>query len=741
MATWMKIGIVALLLVLTQTTPGLGQITTSQGEIPSAKPQPLSEADNIRRKALKKFALGLIHQKQDHLLAALHAFEDSLAIDPQAIPVYKELVPLYLTFDRRKEAMEACKNVLKISPEDYRVRIIYAKQLRSEGKSLEAIAELDKALKHPDIQKKNDLYYRSLAILADLCEQTDSHESAAEYYFRSGKALESTLSWFKANPYQEEEMRTQCAVLYEKSGKLFVGVKDYANALKAFSQAQKAYPKVAARLNLNLAQVCNAQKNYTHALKFVDAYLRFLPADVDPYELKISLYRKLKREDEIIPWLKKTTKLDKHNLDLLSLLGNEYQRANQPDEAESVYLTLVSKSSKAGYLKQLFELYTKEPRFGFPVALRFVNKTFARARSKEATETSVELARTLLTILREDTQLSRQLVKCAWDKKQLSELEFETLNVLAVLADEGDQPEQAERFYRAALSDVTQDREALVYGGLLRVLWKSHKYSEIINVAKVGLEKADATNRLLFRSYLARAHGQLGEFESALKEADQAIRLATETNRLNIENLKVRLFVLAGRTKDAEKACFDLLKKYEGRGDVLDVRHMLSNVYSESGNFSKSEEQLKLILKADPTNATAFNDLGYLWADQNKNLPEAEKYIRRAIELDFELNRSPIGVETEPYEENAAFIDSLGWVLFRRNKLEEAKKELERATKLPGGEDPVIWGHLGDVYFRMEQKREAGRAWQKALRLYQQNVRKKDHRYDDLKAKIQQLIP
>ena len=51
-----------------------------------------------------------------------------------------------------------------------------------------------------------------------------------------------------------------------------------------------------------------------------------------------------------------------------------------------------------------------------------------------------------------------------------------------------------------------------------------------------------------------------------------------------------------------------------------------------------------------PDDAGAMNDLGYLWADQDKNLQRARRMIRKAV-------------DAEP--DNAAYRDSLGWVLFR----------------------------------------------------------------------------
>ena len=80
-------------------------------------------------------------------------------------------------------------------------------------------------------------------------------------------------------------------------------------------------------------------------------------------------------------------------------------------------------------------------------------------------------------------------------------------------------------------------------------------------------------------------------------------------------------------------------------------------------------------------NPTALNFLGYLLADHNRRLDEAEGLIRRAV-------------EQEP--DNGAFLDSFGWVYYRLGRLQEARLKLERAALLSG--DSVVHEHLGDVY-------------------------------------------
>src|SRR5262249_41280628 len=134
------------------------------------------------------------------------------------------------------------------------------------------------------------------------------------------------------------------------------------------------------------------------------------------------------------------------------------------------------------------------------------------------------------------------------------------------------------------------------------------------------------------------------------------------------------------------------------------------------------------------------NDLGYLYADRNKNLPQAEKLIRKALDLDRKLQQGTFLDSKGPAPlDNAAYVDSLGWVLYRQGKLEEARKELERAIKLPQGDDPVMWDHLGDVYKAQKEMAKANAAWKKAKDLYEAGARRKsEDRYKALLEKLKQ---
>src|SRR5262249_28055204 len=142
----------------------------------------------------------------------------------------------------------------------------------------------------------------------------------------------------------------------------------------------------------------------------------------------------------------------------------------------------------------------------------------------------------------------------------------------------------------------------------------------------------------------------------------------------------------------------------------------LSGVYIEMNEVDKCAEQLQTLLKKHPDNATYNNDLGFIWADHDKNLDEAEKMIRKAIEEDRK-QRKENAAELTPDEDkdNAAYIDSLGWVLYKKKQYAEAKKYLQNATKEKDGQHVEILDHLADVHMALGEKTEAVAIWKKAL--------------------------
>ena len=175
-----------------------------------------------------------------------------------------------------------------------------------------------------------------------------------------------------------------------------------------------------------------------------------------------------------------------------------------------------------------------------------------------------------------------------------------------------------------------------------------------------------------------------------------------------LKNSKEDLNVLLAISRIYEKAkLFDKAIEYIDQANLLadtDSSHLnilftYGSVYERAKEYEKSEAKFREILSIDSENSSALNYLGYMFADRSVNLDEAHDMIQRALDL-------------EP--ENGAYLDSLGWVYFRQNKLELAAKYLERSLEQYQN-DPIVHTHLGDVYYRQGRIKEAQHHWNQGL--------------------------
>jgi tetratricopeptide (TPR) repeat protein len=730
----------ALLLI---ALPLEAQVVLEDRPRPFVPLRPESKAQKDRREALKLYALGLLCERDDRLLEALRTYEKAAALDPDAAPVLRAQIPLYLALDRATESLAATKKVLELDPDDYETWYVYARQLRGLGQPNEAREALLHALACSEVKAHPEAAQQIYTELGTIYESTEEWLKAAEALTSAVKILDHPEALEEIGPVSRERILIRAGETYERIGRIYLKAGRPTEAVAAYRKAQERFPDGARRLNYNLAQVCRQQSQWQQALTYLDAYLSLQPQGTEPYEMKIGLLDRLGRDAEALPWLEQASQADPHNLGLKLLLARQYVRGGRTAPAERLFFEIGGAAPSAEVYRELFHLYRDDPRKGTEEAVSLFNRVLDKAEKKEgaASVTAAAQAKAILAALRQDDALAKDLVRAALTQVERTSLRPQTLYFLAVLADRNRQPDEAEGLFRHCLRDLSPDNQAAVYGGLLRTLWKARKYEAMVTVCQEGLRRAKGSARLLFHNDLAKAYAALGRMDHALAEADHALALADGQRQLPMRLLRVRLLTIGERFDQAETECLKLLEEFTGPGEGLEIRSLLSGVYSAARNYAKAEAQLGLLLKADPNNATANNDLGYLWAEQGKNLAEAEALIRKALELDRRNRKSPLGPQSEEDDrDNAAYIDSLGWVLFRRGQVEEAREQLEKAVALPDGDDPAIWDHLGDIYQRLGMAEQARNAWRRALTLIERDQRRRsDHRHDDLVRKLKLL--
>lgn len=338
-------------------------------------------------------------------------------------------------------------------------------------------------------------------------------------------------------------------------------------------------------------------------------------------------------------------------------------------------------------------------------------------------------------------------------KEKKVQLSYNAAYVLALTAGEDKDLSASEAFFRICMNAAAklQSPQRLLesYGGLIDVLYEAKKYPEAANVCRelLELKTDDGKPRIVIRAFtnrfgeydfieddafdsakrlrpgvhrlLIQAMAKQGKFDQALKLVDNLIKATDHWQERALRGWVLRE---AGQYADAAKVYEEVINRVqkdtdidaEDRDQAEDrYRYILSNVYVDMRQIDKAAEQLQTLMKKKPDEPGYLNDLGYIWADHEMKLEEAEKMIRRALELDAKRRKDdPELKETE----NGAYLDSLGWVLFKQKRSKEALKELLKAVEDKAAQHIEIFDHLGDVYLSLGDRAKALDAWRQGLK-------------------------
>ena len=380
----------------------------------------------------------------------------------------------------------------------------------------------------------------------------------------------------------------------------------------------------------------------------------------------------------------------------------------------------------------------------------------------DLTDTDTMQAR--LTELIKDESAAKRMATIAADIQKAADegdrpFKLNASIVLAKIAHNVKDYETAELFYDVAAQDATKLRSGskmlLAYEGLLDLYWDQKKYKSVEDVCQKLMEakgeELDKAKPFVLEK-LVQAKAKQGDTDEALKMAESLVNL--DKGGWYFLQLKGWVQREAGDFDDAIETYGTVLDRLDESDTLKDdlktklkrnVNYLMSGLYVENKQIDKAASRLEGLIKDDPENPTYYNDLGFIWADNGKNLEKSEEMIRKALKLDQAqrdkmLADGDISAEAAK-EENSAYLDSLGWVLYKREKYKEAVEYLEKAADTEGeGAHIEIWDHLADAYMKLGQTQKAIDIWQKALKFEdiskRDAVRRKEVTQKMMKAKI-----
>ncbi|MCH7881781.1 MAG: tetratricopeptide repeat protein [Proteobacteria bacterium] len=435
-----------------------------------------------------------------------------------------------------------------------------------------------------------------------------------------------------------------------------------------------------------IATIYIRQHNIDEAFQYLDDLIEF--SDIEDRELFLSLLGVLIREKNSTTVLAVTHKIAK----------------KYPDRAY------------AQYLHGMLAAQGGQPA----IALEYLDRASAReeingahgARAKillklgRPDEAVISLLKAVLN-RPNDQKLRLTYARLLVDVKQYerARVEFEKLYqaspddvgllyTLGLLSLESQYFDAAEKYMLKLVEMEQRPGEAQYYLGRINESRKRH--DDAINWYRqvhIGEYRFDAQLRI---AYLL---GESGHFEEAHEHLKSMLKGSQSHSSL------VRIYLAEGELLRSAKRYEEAMEVYDtalgiipGNTGLLYARALTAE---RVGRIDILEQDIKTILKTEPDNGHALNALGFTLADQTDRYEEAYDYLKRAIAI---------------LPEDAAVIDSFGWVNYRLGKYEEAIRLLRKA--LERYDDSEIAAHLGEVLWVSGAQEEAKKVWKKALQKF-----------------------
>ncbi len=256
---------------------------------------------------------------------------------------------------------------------------------------------------------------------------------------------------------------------------------------------------------------------------------------------------------------------------------------------------------------------------------------------------------------------------------------------------------------------VDRPNAVQVYLTLSQIYIQLKKYEQ----AEEAYEKA-----ILFKPDFEGVYYELARLKTYLDKPNEALEVIEKArDKFKVSFLMEYTAALAWRRQDEMTKALEFYTKAELIAKTSDPEQLDEEFYHELGSahernkdYELAEKYFRICLKKDPDHAETLNYLGYMWAERGENLKEAKEMISKALKL-------------QP--KNAAFLDSMAWVLYQLGDAKAALPYQIKAMENLEEPDPILYEHLGDIYSKLKKKRKAAEYWKKSLKLEESESLKK----------------
>ena len=651
--------------------------------------QPISERQRQQIELFKLFAAARSLEDQERVKEALALLEQAKTQQADNASILTRLSRLFFASGKIDEAIESGRQALAIEPNDPQ-NLLLMVGLLLERKSDPAAAEafLKSILKNPSLVPNSTSALLSQRALGDLYfEILDKPEKAADAYAAVVNGMDDKQAAKLTQSDREKILRGGPGDSYSRFGDSQLRTKRFEMAIKALRRGL-AYDPDHALIPQILAKTLLEMDKPEEALSALEGYLAKQPQGRDPYELLGQILERLGRKPELLTRIQNAAKNDPKNLSLQFLLADLLREAGQIAESDALLADLVKNQRDPQVFGPLAGSLIKAGKAD--EFLRIIDEALVQKGAFPALAPQLEIVAQNPKFAGEVLDLGLKRLE-----KDSTSLREPTRRVLAFIAARSNNPDAFVQLGRMVL---LQNPSAQNYREYIEDLRRAGRYTEAAQAIQELFEKHPTERNALMLGLQSQILFLGGQYEDSLKSARAVVELDPNDRRA----LFFVAFLLSrvGQNDEAIQQYQQILAKFPNDRDVeRQARSGLSVVYVNLDQLDKGEQELEMLLTQSPDEPGVNNDLGYLYADQGKNLEKAESMIRKAL-------------EDEP--DNRSYLDSFGWVLFKRGKLNLALEQLQKAAHENPTLDATILDHLGDVYFQLKRYSDALQSWTRA---------------------------
>ncbi len=456
--------------------------------------------------------------------------------------------------------------------------------------------------------------------------------------------------------------------------------------------------------------------NYKEAVGLLEAFVKRSPESDGALQTLGEAYSELQEYVKAADAYKRAAELDPDDIEIKKAEAQALFLSDQIDAASALYQDLVKAEPEDGIaLLRLGQIYRRQMKYD--LARQNLQKAAQAFPDSIETQFNLVLLDRDEGLLQEALKRANEILKKT-EKSNGRYTEAEKQNRRIFLINEailhqtlGNYNEAVKTF--TDVKTLTNEKDGRVDALIIETYRISKNLDKALQYSEQAL--AESPNNRQLQIVHADIISEKGKVDEGIKALQQMQKGNDED--LDILSAMVGVYQRAKKYGEAQ----NLLNSAAARFPTEEQVYFLQgSLYEKQKKYNEAEKAFRKALDLQKDDPGVLNYLGYMFADQGIHLDEAESMIQKAV-------------RTDPT--NGAYLDSLGWVYFKQNRLDLAEQYLKKALIFVIT-DSSIHDHLAEVYFRTKRYDEARNEWNKSLQLAteQEEIDKIKKKLDELRT-------